>query len=351
MNAAFDLSVTDPHPTGPSRVSVRRLPVAVVALVALALVAGACGSSSTEETGAASTTTSTEAATTETTATASTDTTTGDEIVNVWEGSPVDQTALPIGTSHVSTTGAAVGDLFSCDAGNPNGGGAFAVGPWIDEAAGTWDRTEKVAVQGEVSWPMAQYDEQVDGDQRTISSNGLPVDMVTGTFPVAADDPAFSYDRNPNSIAETDLTVTLPASPTVADTPTCLGKGVIGVLRNGVAIFAPVDERNRDAVAYETQDQCDGHPQQSSTYHYHDVPSCVLDASTGPSTAVGFAYDGFPIVVERDAAGDLPTNADLDECHGRTSPILLDGEVVETYHYSATYEFPYFMGCFRGATG
>ena len=30
--------------------------------------------------------------------------------------------------------------------------------------------------------------------------------------------------------------------------------------------------------------------------------------------------------------------------------IPLDGEVVETYHYSATYEFPYFMGCFRGAT-
>jgi hypothetical protein len=38
-------------------------------------------------------------------------------------------------------------------------------------------------------------------------------------------------------------------------------------------------------------------------------------------------------VVERDAAGDLPTNADLDECHGRTSPILLDGEVVTMYHY------------------
>ncbi|MBL8776873.1 MAG: YHYH protein [Acidimicrobiales bacterium] len=320
-----------------------------VTVLALALVAAACGSSSTEETGAASTATSDAGATTSTTA-ASTATTAGDEIVNVWEGPAADLTALPIGTAHVSTTGAAVGDLFACDAGNPNGGGAFAVGPWIDEAAGTWDRTEKVAVQGEVSWPMAQYDEQVDGDVRTINSNGLPVDMVTGTFPVAADDPAYSYDRNPNSIAETDLSVTLPASPTVADTPTCLGKGVIGVLRNGVAIFAPVDERNRDAVAYETQDECDGHPQQTSTYHHHDVPSCVLDASTGPSTVVGFAYDGFPIVVERDADGNLPTNADLDECHGRTSSILLDGEVVETYHYSATYEFPYFMGCFRGAT-
>jgi hypothetical protein len=319
-----------------------------VTVLALALIAGACGSSSTETTAATSTTTAPaddSAASTTTTA----GTSDGD-IVNVWEGPAADLTALPIGTEHVSTTGAAVGDLFSCDAGNPNGGGAFAVGPWIDEAAGTWDRTEKVSVQGEVSWPMAVYDETVDGTERTITSNGLPVDMITGTFPVAADDPAYSYDRNPNIIAETALSISLPVAPTVADTATCLSKGVIGILRNGVAVFAPVDERNRDAVAYETQDECDGHPQQSSTYHYHDVPSCVLDASTGPSTVVGFAYDGFPIVVERDAAGDLPTNADLDECHGRTSPILLDGEVVETYHYSATYEFPYFMGCFRGAT-
>lgn len=334
-----------------SRVRVRHrpLPLTAVTVLALALIAGACGSSSPVESGATTSTSPSSDGTITTSTTA--DGESDGDIVNVWEGPPADLTALPIGTEHVSTTGAAVGDLFSCDAGNPNGGGAFAVGPWIDEAAGTWDRTEKVAVQGEVSWPMARYDEVVDGTERTITSNGVPVDMVTGTFPVAADDPAFSYDRNPNTIAETDLSITLPASPTVADTPTCLSKGVIGVLRNGVAVFAPVDERNRDAVAYETQDQCDGHPQQTSTYHYHDVPSCVLDAATGPSTVVGFAYDGFPIVVERDAAGDLPTNADLDECHGRTSPILLDGEVVETYHYAATYEFPYFMGCFRGATG
>ena len=109
-----------------------------------------------------------------------------------------------------------------------------------------------------------------------------------------------------------------------------------------------IDERNRDAVAYETQDVCDGHPQQAGQYHYHAVPSCLLGASKGASTVVGFARDGFPIVVERNAAGELPTNADLDECHGRTSPVLLDGEVVTTYHYSATYEFPYFIGCYRG---
>jgi len=66
-------------------------------------------------------------------------------------------------------------------------------------------------------------------------------------------------------------------------------------------------------------------------------------------TAVGYALDGFPIVVERNAAGELPTNADLDECHGRVSAIELDGTVVEMYHYSVTAEFLYVIGCDRAA--
>ena len=270
-----------------------------------------------------------------------------DSIVNEWVGPAADPMALPLGTSHVSTAAAAIGDLFVCDAGVANAPGAFAVGPWIDEAAGTWDATQKIPVQGEVSWPMAQYSEFVDGGSRTIESNGLPVGSVTGVFPIAADDPAYAFDRNPNSIAETEINVTLPASPVAGDAA-CLPKGTIGVLKNGVALFAPVDAGNRDAAAYETQDVCDGHPQQSSTYHYHTIPSCIRSSAVGASTVVGFAHDGFPIVVERDAGGALPTNADLDECHGRTSMIVLDGVVVEMYHYSATLEFPYFIGCYRG---
>lgn len=270
------------------------------------------------------------------------------EIINVWSGGPVDTTKLPIGTSKVSLTAPVVGGLYACDAGNPNGGGAHAPGSWLDEANGTWDLSKKVSVQGAVSWPMASYSESLTETTREITSNGLPVDEVTGEFPIASDDPAYSYDRNPNQIASNALTVSLPLKPVVADKPTCLGKGIVGTLKNGVSLFAPLDERNRDAVAYETQDKCDGHPQQTSVYHYHDVPSCIRDASTGSSTVVGFAHDGFPIVVERDAKGNLPSNADLDSCHGRTSTISLDGVAVKTYHYSATYEFPYFIGCFTG---
>lgn len=314
----------------------RPIAVRVTATCALALLLASCGSSATSSG-------TTQVAPTSTTASS------GALIVNTWIGPPADTTKLPIGTSKVSLDGPSVGGLFACDAGNPNGGGAHAAGPWLNEPEGTWDLSQKVSVGGDVAWPMASYSETIESETRVITSNGLPVGEVTGTFPIAADDPAFAYDRNPNGIAASEVTVTLPLDPAVAATPACLGKGSVGVLKNGVSLFASLDELNRDAVAYETQDKCDGHPQQTSVYHYHDIPTCIRDASPGASTVVGFAYDGFPIVVERDANGDLPTNADLDECHGRTSPIQLDGKTVETYHYSATYEFPYFIGCFRGS--
>lgn len=178
-------------------------------------------------------------------------------------------------------------------------------------------------------------------------STNLPVDGQTGTFPIATTDPSYQYDKNPGTITVTPSTVSLVEQGTVAASPTCLAEGPVGMFKNGVFAFGSFDGRGQDAVAHESQDQCNGHPAMT-TYHYHNVPSCIRDATKGSSTVVGWAYDGFPIVVERDASGALPTNADLDNCHGRTSPLSIDGQPVTLYHYSATLEFPYFIGCYKG---
>jgi hypothetical protein len=269
------------------------------------------------------------------------------DIVNTWSGAKIDPTRLPIGDSSVSITGPGAGKLWACRQGNPNAGGAQADGPWLNVAAGTWNSTSKLAVRGKVSWPTARYSEKVANGKRVLTTNDLPVDGQTGTFPIAADDPSYAYDRNPGKVTETPTTVTLVETGTVAASSTCMSEGPVGMLKNGVFIFNSLDGRGDDAVAHESQDLCNGHPAMT-TYHYHNVPSCIRNATTGSSTVVGWVYDGFPIVVERDASGALPTNADLDECHGRTSPITIDGETVTTYHYSATLEFPYFIGCFKG---
>ena len=119
---------------------------------------------------------------------------------------------------------------------------------------------------------------------------------------------------------------------------------------NGVVLNSPVDAEGRDAVAWEGQDPCQGHPNPLDGYHHHSISPCVPDEGTGQSEVVGFALDGYPITGHRGADGEVLTNADLDECHGTTSEITLDGEQVTTYHYAATWEFPYTVGCYHGTS-
>jgi len=269
-------------------------------------------------------------------------------ITNTWiaPGS-VTLDAIPLGDGKLSTTTPAVGSVYSCTGANPNAGGSQVNGPWIHGS--TWNATEKVVVQGNVSWPTAAFTVSTSGSNRVIVTNDLPTGFATGAFPIAASDPAYQYDGNPNTIsASQSLTITLPTAPAAAASSGCLSGGGVGVLLNGVVLFDALDGPGRDAVAHEAQDLCQGHPQSEGQYHYHEVPTCIRDNATGSSTVVGWAYDGYPIVVERDAAGNLPTNADLDACHGRTSPVMVDGILTTTYHYSATLEYPYTTGCFHG---
>jgi hypothetical protein len=42
------------------------------------------------------------------------------------------------------------------------------------------------------------------------------------------------------------------------------------------------------------------------------------------------------------------SNADLDACHGHTGWIVRSGKRVRTYHYHATLEYPYTLGCYHG---
>ncbi len=116
-------------------------------------------------------------------------------------------------------------------------------------------------------------------------------------------------------------------------------------------MFDALDADGRDAGAHEVQDSCDGHPQNSDIYHYHDLSACLTtaaDSAAGSSTLVGYALDGYGVYVERDSHGNLPTDADLDACHGRTSTVTWDGKPTTTFHYDVTLEYPYFVGCFHG---
>ncbi|HEY7456312.1 MAG TPA: YHYH protein [Solirubrobacterales bacterium] len=268
----------------------------------------------------------------------------------------VDATSLPIGDGKVTTAGPRRGNVYSCGGGPgggpPGGGGAQAEGPWIDDD-GSYDLTAKATVDGRVHWRNAKLRKAKTQRRRIYSGNGLPKGATTGEFPIRASDDAYSYDRNPNSIRAQGVRYSLPRNARRAPRPSCLPMGPIGVAENGVAIFNALDALDRDAVAHEVQDSCGGHPQMSGLYHYHAIPSCLTkgESKRRASGLVGYALDGYPIFGPRGHGGKLLTNDDLDACHGRRSKVFYEGRWRRIYHYNATLEYPYTLGCFRGSLG
>jgi hypothetical protein len=257
----------------------------------------------------------------------------------------VDPRRLPIGDGKISTS-PTKGYVFSCQT-RFGGGGAHAKGAWI-RADGTFDFHAKPTVRGAVAWPQ-RFSVAVEGAQRVLRAANLP-NHPTGRFPVSPEDEAFRYDRNPNAIEAQDFHLELPLRPAPAAQPSCVGLGPIGVLLTGAVFFNALDARGDDAVANEIQDGCQGHPERGGAYHYHSVTTCLEnDAPRKEHSALaGYALDGFGIYGRHGEGGALLANADLDECHGHTHAIDWDGARVALYHYHATWEYPYTVGCFRG---
>lgn len=300
-------------------------------LVPLAIFSGCSGSS-----------TSTTAATTSSSTTTTTTTTTPNTITN----SGLDLTKLPLGDGNVSSSPQA-GYVYSCQTSFSSTGGAFTAGPWINTSGATFDFTSKAVVAGSVSWPAAAFTITLAGATRNVITNDLP-NHTTGVFPIATTDPAHQYDGNPNRIGTQTIVWALPANPSGAATPVCLPLGPIGITLSGSVLFNALDAEGHDAVAHEAQDHCQGHPDGSSEYHYHSLTNCLADLGTGHSALLGYALDGFGIYGQRGENGQVLTNADLDACHGHTHSITWDGQTVTMYHYHATNEYPYTVGCFHG---
>lgn len=250
---------------------------------------------------------------------------------------------LPVGDKKYVTTAAKVGYVYSCQTNFAAEGraGADTRGPWFVNNNTQWDSTKKPAVNGSVEWRNSLAI-TLSESKRTIVTNGLP-DHRTGTYPVAKTDPAYAYDKNPNTIKAQSLTYSLTKNPTYG-TPQCMS-GEAGVMITGSALFNAFDAGGRDAGAWELQDSCDGHPQISGEYHYHTLSRCIADVSV--QKVIGYALDGYPITGPKIGDNNILTTDDLDECHGIVSAVQQDGATLTTYHYVMTQDFPYSVSCFR----
>jgi YHYH protein len=260
----------------------------------------------------------------------------------------INPAAVPLGDGYVSTT-PKVGYVDSCVTSFGQIGGSQVDGPWIDTAKHTWDYLTKLHVNGMIKWPSGYYHVSVDGRERVLKFNDLPTDHDTGIFPIESSDPAYAYDKNGNHIAAQTFDWKLALNPAKASKPSCLPGGAIGVLNDGVVLYDALDGEGRDAGAHEVLDICAGHPDPSDTYHHHDIPPCILDkVRDGTTKLVGYALDGYGIYVVKNKQGQMPSNTQLDACHGTVSKVMWNGKLTNIFHYVATLEYPYTVGCYYG---
>lgn len=215
-----------------------------------------------------------------------------------------------------------------------------------------------------------------DSTYRTFKGNGLPttpmgvfgpVQPGTAAYPYYAAAPGGAntipgtpgFGQNYSSaaaigISPYNLDIRVPMNPKVLATPQPIGYLVIGVALTGSLWH--VELANASATFWANPlsilplDQCMGHSY-SQQYHYHGYSwKCFPNqGTTGQSPLFGYAMDGFGIYGPRGADGKEITNAQLDECHGMTSPVLWNGKIQNIYHYVLNSEYPYSIGCFRGA--
>jgi hypothetical protein len=216
----------------------------------------------------------------------------------------------------------------------------------MNHATGTYDVTTKPVVQGNVYFDNAELTITTTATERVIKSNGLPLGVPVGVFPVQSSDPAYTFDPNPNQITLQNIEFSIPRFPAVAKRPSCTYKQV-GITFDGVQLHGPLDSIGRDELAYQIQDVCTGGPQPGGAYHRHALSECTPHIHERVAL-VGYALDGFGIFSPYDSNGKELTSAGLDECHGTTSAIQWDGQTVLMYHYVLTRDFPYSISCFRG---
>lgn len=255
--------------------------------------------------------------------------------------------AFRLGDGRVTVAGPRVGFAYACE--RPTGGQAAAGAPWIERRS--WRPSRRPVVDGKVLWDQARF--AIDGEGRTSSfaGNGFPAGTATGVFPPAAGDDARAYAPDYGALAGHELRGSYTNAPRTARRAGCLDPGtVVAIAADGAPILTPMDATGVDLAAREVTDRCGGRTDGAGLYRYRQASPCLGRRATGRehSGLVGWARDGFPLFGPRGARGVPLRSADLDACHGHVHRISAGGVKRRLYHYHATPDFPYTIGCFRG---
>jgi hypothetical protein len=249
---------------------------------------------------------------------------------------------IDLGDQQVVTKKPRQGFLLRCSSPSPRKGAPL---PWI--AAGRWFPSKRPVVAGSVQHNGSGLSYRNSGRARRLNGNGLPDSHGTGAFPVGPASGAYPYPEARRAIVAHALKGRIPAPRKRPARPRCVGNGPLGVALDGVPLMPPSDGSGLDLGARSVQDSCGGTVLDGGRYVYRALPRCL---DTGPkrrhSGLIGYARDGFGIYGPRGKGGELLHDGDLDACHGHIHRVRDErGRPSRVYHYHATAEFPYLVGC------
>lgn len=142
-------------------------------------------------------------------------------------------------------------------------------------------------------------------------------------------------------------TYLIPKTPVFHKASGRFGRGVpAGVALNGVNFDPPAPtEAILRAHTLAPLDDCGGHVNPHTGYHYHAATGCTLEIAQedGHAPLIGYALDGYGIYANMDSEGK---NAmELDECRGHE-------DAIRGYHYHAgAAGSNQIIGCLSGQAG
>lgn len=179
-------------------------------------------------------------------------------------------------------------------------------------------------------------------------SKGVTLDLEgTDTVLVSSNGiPAYDYSdipkKNPHDVKEQDFQFSFPLYPKYVGDQSPTRPGPIGITLDG-SVFFNMYDRDRNNANDSERDRfgsCSGHATIAGIYHTHKLSECFVDNDTanGHSEIFGFVLDGFAVYGYNGINGTAPT--DLDKCNGHND--------LENYHYHATKNEPYLVGCYNG---
>lgn len=143
------------------------------------------------------------------------------------------------------------------------------------------------------------------------------------------------------------VTYVIPITPILVDTPIDIdGRAILGVAFNGVNFDPPAPVAAiLGAYTIAALDDCGGHVNTATGYHYHAHTGCTteVEQEDGHAPMIGYAIDGIPMYSRVNEDGTEVT--DLDECGGQYDD-------VRGYHYHvAEAGSNMTLGCFSAQIG